>query len=73
MEREHIALDPLVIERRDMAVEFIFCLLLIEVLKQIGFHPGQQDLVGKIEDLSFAHFKYREGYVDLNSCKNELL
>lgn len=62
MEKEQISLDPIVLERRDMAVEFIFCLVLIEVLKQIGFHPGQQDLIGKIEDLAFAHFKYREGY-----------
>ncbi|XP_047109734.1 protein furry [Schistocerca piceifrons] len=48
-------------ERRDLAVEFIFCLVLIEVLKQLPFHPGQDDLVGYIENLAFKHFKYREG------------
>lgn len=50
-------------ERRDLAVEFIFCLALIEVLKQLPFHPGHEDLVIYIENLCFKHFKYREGYV----------
>lgn len=63
MEKETVVtLDPQVAERRDMAVEFILCLIFIEVLKQLPFHPGHHDLVGKIEDLCFAHFKYREGY-----------
>ncbi|XP_068083711.1 protein furry [Anabrus simplex] len=48
-------------ERRDLAVEFLFCLVLIEVLKQLPFHPGQDDLVSHIENLAFKHFKYREG------------
>lgn len=48
-------------ERRDLAVEFIFCLALIEVLKQLPFHPGHEDLVIHIENLCFKHFKYREG------------
>ncbi|XP_069669911.1 protein furry isoform X4 [Periplaneta americana] len=48
-------------ERRDLAVEFIFCLVLIEVLRQLPFHPGQDDLVSYIENLAFKHFKYREG------------
>ncbi|XP_025832530.1 protein furry homolog [Agrilus planipennis] len=48
-------------ERRDLAVEFIFCLVLIEVLKQLSFHPGHEDLVQHIENLAFRHFKYREG------------
>jgi hypothetical protein len=48
-------------ERRDLAVEFIFCLVLIEVLKQLPFHPGHEDLVQYIENLAFKHFKYREG------------
>lgn len=52
-------------ERRDLAVEFIFCLALIEVLKQLPFHPGHEDLVTYIENLCFKHFKYREGYVQL--------
>ncbi|XP_050432999.1 protein furry isoform X2 [Adelges cooleyi] len=54
-------------ERRDLAVEFIFCLALIEVLKQLPFHPGHEDLVSYIENLCFKHFKYREG---AQSCPN---
>ncbi|XP_025416970.1 protein furry isoform X3 [Sipha flava] len=54
-------------ERRDLAVEFIFCLALIEVLKQLPFHPGHEDLVIYIENLCFKHFKYREG---AQSCPN---
>jgi len=50
-------------ERRDLAVEFIFCLALIEVLKQLPFHPGHEDMVTFIENLCFKHFKYREGFV----------
>jgi len=46
-------------ERRDLAVEFIFCLCLIEVLKQLHVHPGHEDLVRYIESLCFRHFKYR--------------
>lgn len=48
-------------ERRDLAVEFIFCLVLIEVLRQLPFHPGHEDLVTYIENLAFRHFKYRDG------------
>ncbi|XP_034942121.1 protein furry isoform X2 [Chelonus insularis] len=48
-------------ERRDLAVEFIFCLMLIEVLRQLPFHPGHEDLVTEIENIAFRHFKYREG------------
>ncbi|XP_046667613.1 protein furry isoform X2 [Homalodisca vitripennis] len=48
-------------ERRGLAVEFIFCLVLIDVLKQLQFHPGHEDLVSYIEDVAFKHFKYREG------------
>ena len=53
-------------ERRDLAVEFIFCLVLIEVLRQLSFHPGHEDLVQYIENLAFKHFKYREGSVLLS-------
>lgn len=54
-------------ERRDLAVEFIFCLALIEVLKQLPFHPGHEDLVIYIENLCFKHFKYREGFVEFHT------
>ncbi|XP_011494859.1 PREDICTED: protein furry [Ceratosolen solmsi marchali] len=48
-------------ERRDLAVEFIFCLMLIEILRQLPFHPGHENLVLYIENIAFKHFKYREG------------
>ncbi|KAJ8924572.1 hypothetical protein NQ315_000721 [Exocentrus adspersus] len=48
-------------EKRDLAVEFIFCLVLIEVLKQMSLHPGHEDLVQYIENLALKHFKYHEG------------
>lgn len=47
-------------ERRDLAIEFIFCLVLIEVLRQLPLHPGHEDLVGHIESLAFKHFRFRE-------------
>ncbi len=49
-------------ERRDLAVQFILCLVLIEVLKQLPVHPGHEDLVNYIENLAFKNFKYRDGY-----------
>ncbi|XP_058987593.1 protein furry isoform X2 [Musca domestica] len=49
------------LQRREAAVEFIFCLALIEILKQLSFHPGHEDLVRSIENLAFKHFKYKEG------------
>ncbi|XP_037086706.1 protein furry-like [Pollicipes pollicipes] len=54
LEREHRE------DRRDLAVEFIFCLVLIEVLRQFYLHPGHEDLVRHLENLAFRHFKYRE-------------
>lgn len=49
-----------VLEKRDLAVEFIFCLVLVEVLKQLPLHPGHEDLTGYVENLAFKHFRYRE-------------
>ena len=47
-------------ERRDLAVEFIFCLVLIEVLKQLSVHPGHENLVHHIENIAFKHFRFRD-------------
>ncbi|XP_047125679.1 protein furry homolog-like isoform X1 [Hydra vulgaris] len=49
--------DVILWERRNMSVEFIFCLVLIEVLKQLTIHPVDDQLVQYIEDLAFKHFK----------------
>jgi hypothetical protein len=48
------------LQRRESAVEFIFCLALLEVLKQLQFHPGHEDIIKNLENLAFRHFKYRE-------------
>ncbi|KAK3798079.1 hypothetical protein RRG08_034635 [Elysia crispata] len=48
-------------ERRDLALEFIYCLVLIEILSKLSYHPGHEDLVGHIIDQCFRHFKYRDG------------
>ncbi|XP_033097375.1 protein furry homolog [Anneissia japonica] len=47
-------------ERRDLAVDFLFCLVLIEVLKQLPVHPVPDEMVVHIETLAFKHFKHRE-------------
>ncbi|XP_076040545.1 microtubule binding protein furry isoform X4 [Oratosquilla oratoria] len=60
-------------ERRDLAVEFIFSLVLIEVLKQLAVHPGHDDLVRHIEDIAFKHFKYREGAQNNPNCANIMI
>ncbi|XP_025086109.1 protein furry homolog isoform X4 [Pomacea canaliculata] len=48
-------------ERRDLAVEFVHCLILVEVLSKLSYHPGHDDLVQHIIDQAFRHFKYRDG------------
>ncbi|XP_053543375.1 protein furry homolog isoform X2 [Ictalurus punctatus] len=50
------------LERRDLAIDFIFSLVLIEVLKQMPLHPVLDTLVQDVIDLAFKHFKYKEGY-----------
>lgn len=54
-------------ERRDLAIDFIFSLVLIEVLKQIPLHPVIDSLVHDIINLAFKHFKYKEGYLGPNT------
>ncbi|XP_065059033.1 protein furry homolog-like isoform X2 [Rhopilema esculentum] len=44
-------------ERRNLAVEFIFCLVLIEVLKQLSVHPVEESQIQFIENHAFKHFK----------------
>ncbi|XP_053564441.1 protein furry homolog isoform X4 [Bombina bombina] len=54
-------------ERRDLAIDFIFSLVLIEVLKQIPLHPVIDCLVHEVITLAFKHFKYKEGYLGPNT------
>ncbi|XP_033646304.1 protein furry homolog-like isoform X1 [Asterias rubens] len=47
-------------ERRDLAVDFLYCLVLIEVLKQLHLHPVPDIQLNHIETLAFKHFKHRD-------------
>lgn len=58
------------VQRREAAVEFIFCLALLEILKQLPFHPGHEDLIRRIEHLAFRHFKFREGIQNSPNAHN---
>ncbi|XP_060682111.1 protein furry homolog isoform X1 [Hemiscyllium ocellatum] len=55
------------LERRDLAIDFIFSLVLIEVLKQLSLHPVPDNLVQEVINLAFKHFKYKEGYLGPNT------
>ncbi|XP_041849768.1 protein furry homolog isoform X2 [Melanotaenia boesemani] len=50
------------LERRDLAIDFIFSLVLIEVLKQMLLYPALDSLVSEVINLAFKHFRYKEGY-----------
>ncbi|RXM97998.1 Protein furry homolog-like [Acipenser ruthenus] len=50
------------LERRDLAIDFMFCLVLVEVLKQIPLHPVPDALVHEVLNLAFKHFKHKEGF-----------
>ncbi|XP_058853378.1 protein furry homolog-like isoform X4 [Acipenser ruthenus] len=55
------------LERRDLAIDFMFCLVLVEVLKQIPLHPVPDALVHEVLNLAFKHFKHKEGYSGPNT------
>ncbi|XP_072295543.1 protein furry homolog-like isoform X5 [Eucyclogobius newberryi] len=55
------------LERRDLAIDFIFCLVSVEVLKQIPLHPVPDGLVHEVLNLAFKHFKHKEGYCGPNT------
>uniref|UniRef100_UPI00358FEF42 LOW QUALITY PROTEIN: protein furry homolog-like n=1 Tax=Myxine glutinosa TaxID=7769 RepID=UPI00358FEF42 len=55
-----------VAERHDLAMDFIMCLVLIDVLKQIPLHPVPDVLLQDVINLSFKHFSPREGYCGPN-------
>ncbi|XP_075418885.1 protein furry homolog isoform X3 [Tenrec ecaudatus] len=60
-------------ERRDLAIDFIFSLVLIEVLKQIPLHPVVDSLIHDVINLAFKHFKYKEGYLGPNTGNMHLV
>ncbi|XP_077578955.1 protein furry homolog [Stigmatopora nigra] len=54
-------------ERRDLAVEFIFCLTLIQLLKQMALQPVLDASVDEVIHLAFKHFRHKEGCHGLNA------
>uniref|UniRef100_A0A8C5CD52 FRY microtubule binding protein n=1 Tax=Gadus morhua TaxID=8049 RepID=A0A8C5CD52_GADMO len=61
------------LERRDLAIDFIFSLVLIEVLKQIPLHPLLDGLIQEVINLAFKHFKYKEGYLGPNTANMHIV
>ncbi|XP_049323212.1 protein furry homolog isoform X2 [Astyanax mexicanus] len=61
------------LERRDLAIDFIFSLVLIEVLKQMPLHPVLDTLVHEVINLAFKHFKYKEGYHGPNTANMHIV
>ncbi|XP_057694873.1 protein furry homolog isoform X1 [Corythoichthys intestinalis] len=55
------------LEKRDLAIDFIFCLALIELLKQMPLHPVLDSSVNEVINLAFKHFRYKEGYQGPNT------
>ncbi|CAK9301993.1 unnamed protein product [Gordionus sp. m RMFG-2023] len=45
-------------ERKELTIEYIYCLSLIQILPQFKLHPGHENLYKIIEDQIFKHFKY---------------
>jgi len=52
------------VERQELAIDFIFCLVLIEVLTKLSVHPVPESFIHTIEDYAFRHFKQQETLKD---------
>ncbi|XP_076876310.1 protein furry homolog isoform X3 [Brachyhypopomus gauderio] len=61
------------LERRDLGIDFIFSLVLIEVLKQIPLHPLLDGLIQEVINLAFKHFRYKEGYLGPNTANMHIV
>ena len=51
-------------ERQELAIEFLFCLVLIEVLTKLSVHPVPESFIHTIEDYAFKHFRVQEALKD---------
>lgn len=47
-------------ERRDLAIEYFYCIVLKEVLRQLAFHPGHDEQIARVLDQCFRRFRYRD-------------
>ncbi|XP_029213132.2 LOW QUALITY PROTEIN: protein furry homolog [Acropora millepora] len=65
----HINKDHLT-ERRDLAVDFLFCLVLIEVLKQLPVHPVDDEFIQYMLSLAFRNFKQRDSVAASPTASN---
>ncbi|KAH8864111.1 Protein furry like [Schistosoma japonicum] len=54
-------------ERRDLAIDMVFCHVMLAVLKQLPFHPGHNDVIESILEQCFRRFNYREDLQPKNS------
>ncbi|TGZ62726.1 hypothetical protein CRM22_007302 [Opisthorchis felineus] len=54
-------------ERRDLAIDIIFCQVLLSILRQLPYHPGHNDQVEVILEQSFRRFNYRQDIQPQNS------
>jgi hypothetical protein len=54
-------------ERKELVIHSLLCILLIEILKQLPFHPGNEDLLNYIIDLSFQRFMSKDFSPTLSS------
>nr|CAH8871380.1 unnamed protein product [Trichobilharzia regenti] len=56
-----------IFERRDLAIDIIFCHVILAVLRQLPFHPGHNDVIELILEQCFRRFNYREDLQPKNS------
>ncbi|KAA3681780.1 uncharacterized protein DEA37_0008779 [Paragonimus westermani] len=53
-------------ERRDLAIDVVFCQTLLSILRQLSYHPGHNDKIELILEQSFRRFKCREDAFDVH-------
>ncbi|CAH8433210.1 unnamed protein product, partial [Dicrocoelium dendriticum] len=54
-------------ERRDLAIDIIFCQVLLSILRQLSYHPGHNEEIELVLEQSFKRFKYREDLLSQNT------
>ncbi len=47
-------------ERRGLAVEYLYCVVLMEVLRQQAFYPGHDELIARVLEQCYRRFRYRD-------------
>ena len=54
--------------KRTLGAGYLFCVVLIEILPQMHYHPSEcEQSVNRILTTSFKQISYRDPYVDLRS------